>query len=63
MWRCAPCNAFYSINEKIKSTHALKEDKAYEPILFVTTKKKGNKAILTIRDNGIGIPQKFIDKI
>lgn len=56
-------NAFYSMNEKIKSKHSLKEDKIYEPTILISTKRKENKAIITIRDNGIGIPPKFIDKI
>jgi signal transduction histidine kinase len=56
-------NAFYSINEKMSGITALKEGDAYEPVLSITTKREGNKAIIKIRDNGIGIPQKFIDKI
>ena len=51
-------NAFYSTNEKKKI-----KDAGYEPAVILTTKKKGNKVELTIRDNGIGISQKNIDKI
>ena len=50
-------NAFYSINEK-----RLRE-KDYEPEILVRTQRKGNKAELKIKDNGIGIPPKIIDKI
>jgi signal transduction histidine kinase len=50
-------NAFYSINEKMKIGNS------YEPILVITTEKKGNNALIKVRDNGMGIPQKFIDKI
>lgn len=56
-------NAFYSINEKKKSQQLLKTGEAYEPTIFVTTIQEGNKAAIKIRDNGMGIPQKFIDKI
>ena len=51
-------NAFYATNEKKKI-----KDSGYEPTVSLTTKKNGNKVELTIRDNGIGISQKFIDKI
>jgi len=51
-------NAFFSMNEKMK----LKPDN-YEPILTVNTQKKESKALITIRDNGLGIPTKILDKI
>jgi signal transduction histidine kinase len=51
-------NAFYSLKEKIKL-----KGNDYHPAVNITTKKKGNKIELTIRDNGMGISKKFIDKI
>jgi two-component system, NtrC family, sensor kinase len=51
-------NSFYSMNDKIK----LLQDK-YEAKLFVSTEKKGNKAIITVKDNGVGIPENIMDKI
>jgi len=51
-------NAFYSMNEKSK----LKSN-GYEPKLFISTERKGNKAIVIIKDNGLGIPPNIIDKI
>lgn len=51
-------NAFYSMNEKMK----LKLN-GYEPVLSITTTKKENKVMVIVKDNGIGIPQKIIDKI
>jgi len=51
-------NAFYSMNEKMK----LKLN-GYEPVLSVNTTKKENKVMITVKDNGIGIPQKNMDKI
>jgi len=51
-------NAFYSLKEKIKL-----KGNDYQPAVNITTKKKGNKMELTIRDNGMGISKKVIDKI
>ena len=51
-------NAFYAVNEKKKNA-----DESYKPIVTVQTKKINNKIEIRIRDNGIGIPQKVIDKI
>jgi len=58
-------NAFYAVNEKQKA-ESLKheaESKTYEPIVSVFTKKEGDKIIISVTDNGNGIPQKVIDKI
>lgn len=58
-------NAFYSVTEK-KRRFGLDPSDAipgYEPTVTVTTKMIGNKAELKIRDNGLGISPKFIDKI
>ena len=40
-------------------------DPAYkhEPTVWVTTKKQGDKVLISVKDNGPGIPQKIIDKI
>ena len=51
-------NACYSINEKRQQKGA-----GYEPTIWVTTKSTANTAEITVKDNGLGIPQKFIDKI
>jgi len=51
-------NAFYAVNEKKKSAGA-----EYEPIVYVSTKKTGDKITIIVRDNGSGIPQKVLDKI
>ncbi len=56
-------NAFYSMKEKSKTNALLTKDEAYEPKLKVTTQKKADKTLLTIRDNGNGISPKFITKI
>jgi two-component system, NtrC family, sensor kinase len=51
-------NAFYAMNEKKKQI-----GKEYEPTISVNTKKINGKVLLTIMDNGNGIPQTIIDKI
>ena len=51
-------NAFFSMNEKMK----LKGD-GYEPVLDVSTQRKEGKAMVTVRDNGMGISTKIMDKI
>jgi two-component system, NtrC family, sensor kinase len=51
-------NAFYVVNEKNKQNIA-----GYEPTVEVSTKKEGNKVLVSVKDNGNGIPQKIIDKI
>ena len=51
-------NAFYAVNERSKQNIA-----GYEPTVEVNTKKDGNKVLITVKDNGNGIPQKVLDKI
>jgi len=51
-------NAFYAVTEKKKQ-----QPESYEPIVSVSSKKMGDKVVLTVRDNGNGIPQKVVDKI
>ena len=51
-------NAFYVVNEKKKSGIS-----DYEPTVSVSTKKVGNKVLISVKDNGNGIPQKILDKI
>ena len=51
-------NAFYSMNQKGK----LRKN-AYEAKLFVSTERKGNKAIVIVKDNGLGIAANIMDKI
>jgi two-component system, NtrC family, sensor kinase len=51
-------NAFYSVNEKTK-----KNIKDYVPALMVSSRKEGSKIIIKVRDNGVGISKKYIDKI
>jgi two-component system, NtrC family, sensor kinase len=57
-------NAFYVVNERQKLLATSHEPLAnYEPTVTVSTKKEGNKVLISVKDNGNGIPQKIIDKI
>jgi two-component system NtrC family sensor kinase len=51
-------NAFYSVTQKKKQT-----GDNYEPTVYVSTKKLNDKIEIRVKDNGIGIPQKALDKI
>jgi signal transduction histidine kinase len=59
-------NAFYAVSEKqrqqppggFETLQGL-----YQPTVSVSTKKSGDKVMITIEDNGNGIPQNIIDKI
>ena len=54
-------NAFYAVNEKKKATNLKGEN--YEPTVSINTKKSGDKVLISVSDNGNGIPQKILDKI
>jgi len=69
-------NAFYSVNEKNKKSLSSssgdgatgKPEEEYKPVVTVTTKStrlfSGRPGVsITIRDNGIGIPQEVLKKI
>jgi signal transduction histidine kinase len=51
-------NAFFAVTEKKKLNL-----QGYEPTVTVTTKRLPNKVLVIIRDNGVGIPDKALDKI
>jgi signal transduction histidine kinase len=51
-------NAFYAVDEKKKQ-----QPENYEPIVSVSTKKSGEKILISVKDNGNGVPQKVMDKI
>ena len=56
-------NAFYAVSEKQKACQAEPVEVGYEPTVSVSTKKTGNSVLITVSDNGNGIPQKIVDKI
>ncbi|MEO6612512.1 MAG: ATP-binding protein [Chitinophagaceae bacterium] len=51
-------NAFYVVNEK-----KTQQSNGYEPTVTVSTKKEGDRVLVSVKDNGNGIPQKVLDKI
>jgi two-component system NtrC family sensor kinase len=51
-------NAFYAVNQKQKSSTP-----DYKPTVTVSTRIAGTFVLITVRDNGAGIPQKIVDKI
>ncbi|RQW80544.1 MAG: histidine kinase, partial [Geobacter sp.] len=51
-------NAFYAVMEKKKQS-----GQAYEPVVSVKTKIRDGKLILSVSDNGMGIPDKIKEKI
>ncbi|MBU1372432.1 MAG: histidine kinase [Bacteroidetes bacterium] len=51
-------NSFYSVEEKKKSA-----PESYKPTVSVTTKKLEDGVEIKVRDNGLGIPKKVLDKI
>ena len=57
-------NSFYAVDEKKNAPQSASGEGAeYEPTVTVSTKKVGDKVLITVRDNGNGIPQKVLDKI
>jgi len=51
-------NAFYAVYEKAKTAPA-----DYQPAVVLTTAKEGDNVIITISDNGNGIPKDIMDDI
>ena len=62
-------NAFYAVHEKKKrnqsdsSPDMLQAESLYKPSVIVSTKKNGNKILITVSDNGMGIPSPIMNKI
>ena len=60
-------NAFYVVDEKKKATTSASQQ--YDPTVSVSTKLQrsnsgeSNKVIISVKDNGNGIPQNILDKI
>jgi two-component system, NtrC family, sensor kinase len=58
-------NAFYAVNErhKAESLKPKAEAFSYEPTVLVSTKKDSDKVMISVKDNGNGIPDKIKEKI
>ncbi|MFD2200554.1 ATP-binding protein [Shivajiella indica] len=51
-------NAFFAVNERKKNGES-----GYKPTVSVSTKSVNGKVLITVRDNGLGIPDSIKDKI
>ncbi len=51
-------NAFYAVNEKKNQAEG-----PFESLVTVTTQKKENQIIISVKDNGNGIPKEVVDKV
>ena len=51
-------NAFYAVSEKGTQT-----DDKYEPMVSMSTEKSGDKVLISVKDNGNGIPENVVVKI
>ena len=59
-------NAFYACTERKRSVMDEKKKTGiedYQPTVSVTTKKEGDKVLISVKDNGNGIPKEVLDKI
>lgn len=58
-------NAFYACAERSAAANEQKSTNpaAYQPAVWVSTKKTANRITITVRDNGSGIPAKIKGKI
>ncbi len=70
-------NAFYACTERSRSAAPLPPPEniginsggfkdpsyKYEPTVWISTKKEGGKVLISVKDNGQGIPQNIVDKI
>jgi signal transduction histidine kinase len=50
-------NAFYAVQQKQRL------NSTFEPVVTVVTSKNSDKVVIHVKDNGIGISQKIVDKI
>ncbi|MDQ6891014.1 MAG: ATP-binding protein, partial [Bacteroidota bacterium] len=60
-------NAFYAVAEKIKHPNSRNGQPEYQPTISLSTKAVksplGDLGVITVSDNGNGIPQNIVDKI
>ncbi|MBC7523258.1 MAG: HAMP domain-containing histidine kinase, partial [Flavobacterium sp.] len=58
-------NAFYAVDEKKKNLQNQNGsiENSYQPTVTIATKKQNERVIITVTDNGNGMPQNVIEKI
>jgi signal transduction histidine kinase len=53
-------NAYYAIKAKLQTS---KKGETYEPTIILSTKKTNGKVVISVKDTGVGIPEKALNKI
>ena len=56
-------NSIYALEKKVEKLQAAGEGSDYQPELTLRLAGDGQQAVIIIRDTGIGIEQKILDKI
>jgi signal transduction histidine kinase len=61
-------NAFYAVAEKFNFAKASadegnQQENKFEPTVTITTKKSDGRVLISVKDNGMGIAPKTLDKI
>jgi len=56
-------NAFYAVTERRNRSPSIEGTQPYEPIISVSSSGANGAVQLKVKDNGIGIPHKLLDKI
>jgi len=57
-------NAFYAVcPPALNGTGKIAAKPGHEPTVWIGTKKSADKVLISVKDNGSGIPQKILDKI
>ena len=51
-------NAFYAVNEKKQKLNG-----TFAPAITISTRKENGSVVVSVSDNGQGIPQNIVDKI
>jgi two-component system NtrC family sensor kinase len=54
-------NALYAVSQR--RAELIQERPEYEPTVTVSTKKSGDNVLISVKDNGNGIPDSIKDKI
>ncbi len=55
-------NSFYAVNERKKQNPDPRLGN-YEPTVYVSTEREGDHILIKVKDNGVGIPEKVLEKI
>src|SRR5262249_50296059 len=58
-------NAFYAVSQKLaaRSSQPEASNDEFVPTVTIVTKKADSKILISVKDNGPGIPQNIVDKI